>query len=209
MPAPTYIRASERLRFSPRRFLRALPTLLVDRDAVQYRHAVGCHGYAVGTDGSVWSALKPGGYVADSWKLLNPLVDKLGYLYVQVGAEPRPLRKPIWRKVHQLVLEAFIGPCPSGMEARHFPDKTPSNNHLENLSWTTPEQNQADKKTQGSLLGLRGGDNGNAVINDDIVREMRVLRRIGISPLAISARFGMSRSTVYAVTNGRAWRHVR
>ena len=37
-------------------------------------------------------------------------------------------------KVHRLVLCAFVGPCPAGMEANHL-DGDKSNNRLENLEW--------------------------------------------------------------------------
>jgi hypothetical protein len=36
-------------------------------------------------------------------------------------------RKPIKFFVHRLVLAAFVGPCPPGMEACHFPDRDPMN----------------------------------------------------------------------------------
>ena len=45
--------------------------------------------------------------------------------------------------VHHLVLEAFVGPCPPGMEARHA-DDDPSNNNLSNLSWGTRGENSGD-----------------------------------------------------------------
>lgn len=35
--------------------------------------------------------------------------------------------------VSRLVLEAFVGPCPGGKVARHFPDTDPHNNRLDNL----------------------------------------------------------------------------
>jgi hypothetical protein len=52
--------------------------------------------------------------------------------------------------VHRLVLAAFVGPCPQGMEGRHFPDRHTKNNALSNLSWGTPSQNQADRIVHGT-----------------------------------------------------------
>lgn len=50
--------------------------------------------------------------------------------------------------VHRLVLEAFIGPCPSNMEACHAnSDRT--DNRLENLRWDTCSENQYDKGRVG------------------------------------------------------------
>ena len=47
------------------------------------------------------------------------------------------------RTVHSLVLEAFVGPCPQGMEARHL-DDDPTNNRLDNLIWGSRSENSGD-----------------------------------------------------------------
>lgn len=49
------------------------------------------------------------------------------------------------RKVHQLVLEAFIGPRPEGFEACHY-DGDKQNNRLMNLRWDTPAANRDDRR---------------------------------------------------------------
>ena len=51
--------------------------------------------------------------------------------------------------VHRLVLEAFVGPCPEGMEACHN-DGNPSNNHVNNLRWDTQSENMNDRVKHGS-----------------------------------------------------------
>jgi hypothetical protein len=47
------------------------------------------------------------------------------------------------RRVHRLVLEAFVGECPPGMECRHL-DGDWTNNVLGNLAWGTPKENMSD-----------------------------------------------------------------
>lgn len=59
-------------------------------------------------------------------------------------------------QVHRLVLAAFIGPCPEGMETRHL-DGDRANNHLENLAWGTPEENTADRVRHGTTHAPRPG----------------------------------------------------
>lgn len=54
------------------------------------------------------------------------------------------------RKVSCLVLEAFVGPRPPGLVARHFPDRDPTNNQLSNLSWATAAQNGRDRRGHGT-----------------------------------------------------------
>lgn len=50
--------------------------------------------------------------------------------------------------VGPLVLEAFVGPRPPGMDCCHW-DDVPTNNVLGNLRWATPAANTADKLRNG------------------------------------------------------------
>lgn len=51
--------------------------------------------------------------------------------------------------VHRLVLEAFVGPCPEGMEALHG-DGIPGNNRVDNLRWGTKHENRMDSVKHGT-----------------------------------------------------------
>jgi len=51
-------------------------------------------------------------------------------------------------QVHRLVLEAFVGPCPPGMECCHN-DGDPTNNVVTNLRWDTPSANARDRVRHG------------------------------------------------------------
>lgn len=76
-------------------------------------------------------------------RVLKPVPTPPGYLYVLLSKPPNLKRRNL--SLHRLVLEAFVGPCPDGMEARHFPDNDPANCKLVNLSWGTRSQNMRDK----------------------------------------------------------------
>jgi hypothetical protein len=52
------------------------------------------------------------------------------------------------RPVHQLVLEAFVGPCPPGEECCHGND-VKIDNRLENLRWDTSSANSYDRVRNG------------------------------------------------------------
>lgn len=53
------------------------------------------------------------------------------------------------RKVHRLVLEAFVGPCPGGCVGCHGNGDT-TDNRLVNLRWDTPGANNRDKREHGT-----------------------------------------------------------
>lgn len=52
------------------------------------------------------------------------------------------------REVHILVLEAFVGPCPPGLEACHRNDVA-DDNLLSNLRWDSHKANEQDKVRNG------------------------------------------------------------
>ena len=56
--------------------------------------------------------------------------------------------KAVVRLVHQLVLEAFVGPRPKGALVRHLNDE-PADNRLENLRWGSPKENTEDAFRNG------------------------------------------------------------
>ena len=94
-------------------------------------------------------------------------IGKAGYLTVGLCK----LGKSKTSYVHYLVLLAFIGPCPGGMQACHFPDKNPSNNHLTNLRWDTVVNNHADKKIHGTQC--MGETHGVSKLTDEAVAYIR------------------------------------
>lgn len=77
-------------------------------------------------------------------RIINPRLTASGYglVTLSVGAVHRH-----WR-VHRLVLMAFVGPCPDGMEALHAND-VHADNRLENLRWGTRSENLHDMVRNG------------------------------------------------------------
>ena len=53
------------------------------------------------------------------------------------------------RRVHRLVLEAFVGKRPAGLLTRHL-DGNATNNCLDNLRYGTPSENMRDRRTHGT-----------------------------------------------------------
>lgn len=57
-------------------------------------------------------------------------------------------------RVHRLVAEAFLGPCPDGMEIRHL-DGQRDNNAVSNLSYGTSSENTRDAIGHGTHNNAR------------------------------------------------------
>lgn len=113
--------------------------------------------------------------------------------------------KYVLKKVHAIVLEAFVGSRPPGMEACHN-DGNRANNAISNLRWDTKAGNEADKVRHGTLnLGVK---NGNATITPEIANEIASLRANGMAQARIASSLGVTRSVVYAVCNGSTWGYV-
>lgn len=85
------------------------------------------------------------GEIAIAGVPLSPALSKVGqYPFVALSREGKQKS----HKVHRLVLEAFVGPCPEGMEACHWDDDK-TNNHLSNLRWASKSENMHDRVRNG------------------------------------------------------------
>jgi hypothetical protein len=159
-------------------------------------------GYGVDTDGNVWTCLPHGKtlpirYVP--WRKLRPFVTSRGVKRVAIHADG----KRFGRAVHTLVLEAFVGPRPPGMEACHFPVRDPSNCCLWNLRWDTHVGNCADKEYHGT--SQRGERAGSARLTNEDVLEIRRLFGEGLGYKRIARRFNCSPSTIARIKRGQSW----
>jgi hypothetical protein len=125
-----------------------------------------------------------------------------GYSYVGLWRDGKNYQ----RRVHRVVLEAFVGPCPVGQEARHgSPDR--SNNQLAHLCWGTKEQNNgADKERDHTTH--RGEQNGNVKLAWVDVFEIRRLRSEGMSQRKRAARFGVTQALIYLIDHEKIWQYA-
>lgn len=108
------------------------------------------------------------------------------------------------RQVHQLVLEAFVGPRPDGTEACHN-NGTRTDNNLANLRWDTRKSNHADKKKHGTEWAPKGALNGMSKLCAGQALEIVALGRAGVNRDEIAEKFGVSRGTVTSIIHGKSW----
>jgi hypothetical protein len=109
-------------------------------------------------------------------------------------------------KVHRLVLAAFVGPCPPGMEGSHL-DGDPSNAALANLTYETHGDNLRRRGAHGT--GNEGARNGQAKLTEEGVAAARRMYRVGVHSFAVvAARFGVEVATIRDAILGVSWRSV-
>lgn len=102
--------------------------------------------------------------------------------------------------VHRLVMLAFVGARPEGMEICHF-DGDKWNNRLTNLRYDTPESNREDAKRHGQTKARP-----NSKLT---VEQVLVIRSSPLRTGLLAARFGVTRYTIQSVRSGRTWAWVR
>ncbi len=118
-------------------------------------------------------------------RVLKLTVQRFGYHKATIGRNNS-------RFVHQLVLEAFVGPRPEGQECRHL-NGVPTDNRPDNLAWGSHSQNNRDKKWHGNPKKLFVED----------VREIRRELARGRCGRDIARDFGVSGNTVSQIKHGR------
>lgn len=176
-----------------------------NRTVFEYRFIGNDPGYRVGSDGSAWTCLT---------RIVQP--GKMGVIYVpgptwrELARNPRGKYLTVTlrerrRPIHHLVLEAFVGPRPAGMEGCHN-DGDPTNNRLDNLRWDTSKANQADKTKHGTMS--RGESNGQSKLTTEKVHAIRTESAIGAGARKLAARHGVSRSLIRQVISRKTWKHV-
>ena len=174
-------------------------------DVVEYRSLdfMGYARYSIGTDGSLWSRYVWGGQGSTGpWVQKKPTSDGIRMVVKLVNANGGKTFN-----VHRLVLTAFVGPCPEGMECCHS-DGDHRNNRLDNLRWDTHSSNELDKLKHGTHN--RGERNHFAKLTEVEVREIRRLYATGrFSMSNLARRFGITLGTVHPIIHYKTWRNVR
>lgn len=169
----------------------------------EFRPVEGYPGYRVSRDGRVDSCWTRRGRLCvptETWRPLKPIL-RGGYLTVNLARGG----KKSARRIHRLVLAAFVGPCPPGMVACHN-DGDRANNDLSNLRWDTQKANADDTLRHGMrVLGSRC--RASKLTEDDVV-QIRRLRADGGVIGDLSVRFGVSKDNIKAIVYRRSWRHL-
>ena len=138
------------------------------------------------------------------WAPIKPRMDERGRLTVHL----RIRGKQTSRSVPGLVLRAWVGPRPLGFEAFRFPDLDPHNNCVENLRWARKGAHRTGVPIESARPFVQGEANPNAKLDPEKVRLARRLYLGGVSTSEIAERFGLHRTTIQLVIQGKRWGHI-
>lgn len=133
-------------------------------------------------------------------KRLKKSLSSEGYLVVGVGRD----RRNRTVQVHTLVLTAFVGPCPKGMECRHL-NGIKTDNRITNLAWGTREENSQDKVSHGT--DNRGEKHATSKFTDSQAEDIRKRftgKRGWMSEEA--KRRSVSKTTIWDIIHGRTYK---
>jgi hypothetical protein len=130
-------------------------------------------------------------------KILKQIISSMGYPVVNLSKHSKTHRF----EIHLLVLGAFVGRCPEGLEARHLDDNK-LNNYLENLRWGTHKQNCEDKVKNGN--STRGEKNARSVLTESQVRKIRKLSP-RFTKSQLGKRFRVSWHTIRNIVDRKQW----
>ena len=169
--------------------------------ATLWRTVPGYPAYEVSVDGLVRRCL--GFRCRRAHRVLMPFIRPNGYAQVILYRDGRRQRFG----VHQLVALAFLGPKPSLQHQVAHLDGQRLNNHVSNLAWLLPIENDAHKDLHGTRL--RGSQIHGAKLTEAQVVLIRQALAVGIRQCALAQTYGVSDSTVSLIARGKTWRHVQ
>lgn len=132
-------------------------------------------------------------------RLLNPIVKRTGYRYVTLFGQKRPRQL----RLHRVVAEAFLGPCPANQEVHHK-NGDRADNRLCNLQYVTPKQHHTIEPR-----ALCGEKNARARLTLEQVVAIRQRRANGEKIVTIASDYPFV--SYWAIRNAaakRSWRHV-
>jgi hypothetical protein len=173
----------------------------------KWRKVVGWEGYEVSSKGRVRSVDRTirdryGKPIRLLGKMLSPNSDPDGYLLVALCNTGR--RRT--RKIHHLVLEAFIGPRPNAASTCRHINGNRADNSAANLAWGTQEENDLDKDVHGTRP--RGASHVNSKLGEMDIPRIRESRLFGAKMEDLGKTYGVGSKTIRDVIVGNTWKHL-
>ncbi len=155
-----------------------------------------------------WKAIPgfPGYEVSNQGRVKSP-TGRILHQTLSEGYPRVPLGKNYRIRVHQLVLTAFIGPCPPGMEGCHE-DGIRTHVSLDDLRWDTRSGNHLDKRKHGTMHQPKGMKHPKAKLTDKQVVEIRKLYAHGYTKKELADMFKLRWQSIHYIIIRKNWAHL-
>jgi hypothetical protein len=137
-------------------------------------------------------------------RLMVPGKDSYGYLQVSLQKDGKQATK----KIHALVMAAFVGPRPLAHDINHK-SGIKTENALTNLEYCTSSANRLHAYRIGTQIPMRGESHPNSKLDSAQVEDIKVKAAAGYTKTEIAQMHGVSRSTVSLIVNGKRWRALQ
>lgn len=161
------------------------------------------YNYKVSNHGRIISSIyRPCHIISKGDILLRNVITSKGYCVVSLYKD----RKVKQRRVHQLVLEAFVD-NPLDLPSINHKDGNPLNNHIDNLEWCTSSYNQQHAYDTGLRKPPRGEKNGMAKLDEDDVLFIRTFKAL-FSEQELRDMFNLSVPGLRHIIRRTRWKHV-
>lgn len=154
--------------------------------------------YQISNTGKLWSLRKK--------KYRIGFDNGRGYLNVTLSVQDKTSN----RRIHQMVMESFVGPRPPGLDINHIDGKK-TNNRLSNLEYVTRTENLKHAYKLGLLLhtesGFKAGHTHNRTITIADVKRIRASEG-GAALQKLAEELNMNVCQLYKIRNGTRWKNV-
>lgn len=136
--------------------------------------------------------------------ILSPYTSESGYL--KISLEDGPKRKNHF--IHRLVLRAFCGPCPKGLQVNHK-DGVKANNCVENLEYVTCKENHQHARAMGLYDNTARGERiHSAKLTESDVIDIRKKYRDGSRIRDITKKYPVCEQVIWSIVHRKTWKHV-
>ena len=140
--------------------------------------------------------------VNECW-LWTGTINDTGYGVLSIGSKADKTRRNVL--AHRFSFELHKGALPAGLNVCHRCD-TPACVNPGHLFAGTQADNVADMVSKGRHQ--KGSRNGNAKINEAVAAQILAAVKSGSTRTNVAQQFGVTRSLVSMIANGKRWGHV-
>lgn len=153
------------------------------------------YGYFATEDGKIYSS--------KSGKFISQRTNQRGYLVVNLSING----KCKTFTVHRLIAKAFLYRNADFRVVNHL-DGNKLNNNISNLEWTTHKENSNHALKLNLIKHARGKQTNNGKFSDSDIYMIRNYLKQGFSHSKISKMYGVTKSAIQQISNGKTYKHV-